>query len=477
MIGIKKRSCKHTFYCPCCGKDVGKGYHYDLSAMYFYAINLIAKGAHLEPLVPVYGDKICMNLSKDGVYYESIDELEGQYKIKLKKIKNYLYGLREAIDKDLNTQNSDELSSLKNQTYILETKIKNKDVRSVNIWLEVKEYGITYRINGNTRYKLDRRCPSCKGKIAQSAGEYPQIVVSVVGSKKTDTKGFITSAIYKIRNYDKRFKIEYISETSTLKDVELNPVPYGGQEHNIEWNYDKTEKVYKDYYTSTNAEYPELESKDPYDRACFQSYTFKVKNGGNTVLLTIIDINEHFLYSYKHFIQNRTMRGELAILKNLLKCSGHVFFVLDPESSGNQDLIDGMNAFKSSMNDKALYAIVCYDRPVNINISRYKLEVNTMKSLLKTNRDTVNSKIDFKNNGPQLINNRKCLYFLCSPEEHFDANHEQPLNCELPFYWVLILEGAMGVFVQDGNSEVLASRGISAQRYWSRIEGKLYLRD
>ena len=477
MTGINKRSCKHKFYCPCCGKVVGKEYHYDLSTMYFYAINLIAKAAHLEPLVSANGDKICMNLSKDGVYYESIEKLEGQYEIKLKKIKNYLFGLREAIDKDLNPQHADELSSLKKQTYILEEKFKNKDVRSINIWLEVKEYGIAYRINGNTRYKLDRRCPSCKGKIAQSAGEYPQIVVSVVGSKKTDTRGFITSAIYKIRNYDDRFKIEHISETSTFKDTKFEPVPFDGQTQNIEWNYDRTEKAYEKYYTSINEEYPELESKDPYDRAYFQSNTFKVKNGGNTVLLTIVEINEQFLYGYIHCIKEGTMGEELTLLKNLVKCSGHVFFVLDAESSGNQDVIDGMNIFNSFMNDKALYAIVCYDSPINTSISRYKLEVNAMKSLLKTNRDTINNKIDLKNKGLQLNKNRKCIYFLCSPEDRYNANQELSLNCELPFYWVLILEGAMGVFVQDGNSELLANKSISAQRYWSRIEGKLYLRD
>ena len=327
-----------------------------------------------------------------------------------------------------------------------------------------------------------RRCSSCGENIVENAGKYPQIVVSVVSSKKCDTKGFITSAIYKMRKFDNNLHIELVSETGSLKLGKTRSSFVGNVTLDVGvWSFDKIEKAYKDFFEDEHAQYPTFESEDPYDRAYIQSYTFEIKNTRNkkNALLTIVEINERFLYEFRHFNEMYMMQDVLPDIKRILGNSGYVFLLLDPDDAKDPNLIDSVTTLRSYMGKDALHAIIYYNKPESMSMSRDRLEVKTMESLLKANRRVINEKICLsKENEPKLEHHRKCLYFTCSPEEHSDNNGvEKSLNCELPFFWVLILEGIMNVWDNDENGNWEVNRDSLRPDYWKCIENRLYLRD
>lgn len=346
-------------------------------------------------------------------------------------------------------------------------KIEKKDIHN----LQLKRSGENYR-----------RCSSCGENIVENAGKYPQIVVAVVGSKKCDTKGFITSAIYKMRKFDNNLLIELVSESSSLKLGETRLCLDGDEILDVGvWNYDKIEKAYKLFFENEHIQYPMFESEDSYDRAYIQSYTFEIKNKRNkkNALLTIVEINERFLYGYRHFNQMNMMQDVLPDIKRILGNSGYAFFLLDTDDAKDPNLIDSMTSLRSFVGKDALHAIICHNRPESMCMSRDRLEVKTMESLLKANRRLVNDKICLsKEDEPKLEHRRKCIYFMCSQEEHTDnKGGVNSLNCELPFLWVLILEGIMNVWDNEENGNWEVNRDSLRPDYWKHIENRLYLRD
>lgn len=313
----------------------------------------------------------------------------------------------------------------------------------------------------------DRKCSECGEILDENAGKYPQIVVAIVGSRNSDTKGFIVSAIFKLHEFDNKLRIKLCSEKNCLK-IAKTSISIASEETSKAGtlNFDNMEKTYKDYFYDRCAQYPAFEGSTPSDRAYIQSYTFKVENivNGQNALLTIVELNERFLDNYEGYNKTGTRQDALPHVKRILGNTRYTFFLLDPDDAKKRKLLDDVSSFKDDLMRKdALHAIICQNEPESVYMNRDEFEATDMEALLEKNRHLISSKIDL------LKRNKANLYFMCSPKEHSD-NNGNPLNCELPFYWVLILEGIMDVFVSEHNTRDKYNRIKSDRACWERVE-------
>lgn len=308
----------------------------------------------------------------------------------------------------------------------------------------------------------DSKCSECGENLDENAGKYPQIMVVVVGSKKSDTKGFIVSAMFKMREFDNKLRIKLGSEKSSLKGGKISA-------------FDTMENYYRKYFYDKQAQYPLFESATPSDRAHVQSYTFKVENTVNkqNALLTIVEINELFLNNYKHYNEVGMMQDILSDIKRIYGNSRYTFFLLDPKEAKERKLLDDVAGFKDDfMGKDALHGIICQNKLESVHLNRNEFDAKDMEALLEKNRELISNMLNL------LKRDKANVYFMCSPKEHFDNNGEgNSLNCELPFYWVLILEGIMDVYISELNTRDKYNRIKSDRDCWERVEKKLYFCD
>lgn len=478
---IRSIDANEKYICPNCGKQV-KEYVYDVSRLYYNLVDAAIAGSFLEQ--QDYGD---------GIYYETINAKGGKYIYGKRNLCSCLERLEEVLkSKGLDVRHTCRIRS--------EIEKKRRIPRQEVIIIEFEDR-VTCKVQ-NTNYDLLKRCPECLEKVPQLAGKYPQILVSVVGSKGGDARGFIVSAINKFIKSDICFRdtfsekeqneknsiesihIELIQESDGLSKGRYGHFDSTNSRQNLEaWNFDTMKSEYEGYYHDARKKYPALNSQDPYDDESVHTYTFRIEYRKKVALLTIVEFNRRFLYRHQYLTFPQYIK-----MKGLLKASGYVLFVLDALDAKDDNYFSGIKAWKTFMNDSAVccfvYNISSIDEflgnmnPVYKTFHSFRKDeiyVEDIVELLKTGKMYIKA-----NNGDRLIQlfekSKKRGFFICSSKERMhNDNYQQPVNCEAPFYWILIQEGFLSPWVIEKYPRIVNKEDciLHNQQLWKHIETQL----
>lgn len=466
------------FICPNCGKQV-KEYVYDVSRLYYNLVDATIAGSLLAQ--QDYGD---------GIYYEAMNAKDGKYIYGKRNLCSCLERLEEVLkDRGLDVR----------QIRKIRSEIKKKRMlRYQEVTISESEDRVICKVQKN-KYDLIKRCPECFEKVPQLAGKYPQILVSIVGSKGGDARGFIVSAINKFYKSDRdtfpgkeqnsieSMHIKLIHESDGLSKGRYGHFDSANSRQNLElWGFETIKSEYEKYYQDTEINYPTLNSQDPYDDESVHVYTFRIEYKKKVALLTIVEFNRRFLYRHQYFTFPQYIK-----MKGLLKASGYVLFVLDALHTKDDNYFSGIKAWKTYMNDSAVccfvYNISSIDEYLgNMNpvyqtfhsFRKDEIYVEDIVKLLKTGKMYINT-----NNGDRLIQlfeknnrNKKRGFFICSSKEQkHNDNYQQPVNCEAPFYWILIQEGFLSPWVIEKYPRIVNKEDCIQhnQQLWNHIETQL----
>lgn len=482
-MSIRSLDVNEKYICPNCGKQV-KEYIYDVSKLYYNLVDAAIVGSSLEQRD--YGD---------GIFYETLNVKGGKYRYRKQNLCSFLERLEEVLkDKGLDVRH---ICRIRNAIK------KKKIIRKQEVIITESEDRVTCKVQ-NTQYYLMKRCPECFEKVPQLAGKYPQILVSVVGSKSGDARGFILSAMNKFLKSDvsspntASTRGDY-NEKNNMESIhikllqESDGLSKGRYEYSDSldylndpevWDFETMKSEYERYYREEHSTYPALNSQDPYDDEPVHVYTFKFKYNTKVALITIVEFNRRFLYRYQYLISTQNKK-----MKDLLKASGYVMFVLDALDAKDDNYFLGIKAWKNYMNNSAVCCLVYNISTIDMflgNIapvcqksnssSKDELYVEDIVNLLKTGKKYIKN-----NHGDRLIglfenSNRKRGYFICSSKiKKSNDICQQPVNCEAPFYWIFIQEGFLSPWViDDYPHEVNKDECIQRDRqYWELIEIQL----
>ena len=450
----------YKYRCPCCGNTDGN-YGYDMSNEYFCAVNWVAETQKI--------DKKYLLLNEDNFRGASIEELHigKMYGVNMKGIKKYLDNMSGLLERKHRQEGADRVKYLKDN-------LNSKGLKDIRIEMPTENdvNGAFFQVsNKDERYECikTKRCPNCHSPMAQIAGKYPQILVSVIGSERANIKGFIVAAISSIENYYKeKIEIEQVSEIGAVQgDYTKDSTESGLKEEDVLWYYEYMKKKYVEYLENKSIKYPRFESTDPYDNEAIHSYSFKVKNKdtGKIALLTIVEYNAFCVDQWREEKPHR--------LESIMKGSDYILFML----AETDNTIDVIHEYTDMLRDKAAFALICIKENDNelevVNSSNPRIETNWIRERLKRNKDYINK--TFSMNDVAVFNEKKGGYFVCCPySRRVNGETGRVINCEDPLLWIFVLEGILPVWMQFShhNGDVYLKRESSD---WNSIQKRLML--
>ena len=457
LLNLKKT---YKYRCPCCGKTEGN-YGYDMSNEYFCAINWAAETQKIDKQYLLLRDDIFLGASNEQL---SIGKIYG---VNINGIRKFLDKMSVLLERNHKLEGADRVKYLKDN-------LNSKGLKDIRIELPTESdvNGAFFQVsNKDERYEIlkTKRCPNCHSPVAQIAGKYPQILVSVIGSERANIKGFIVAAISSIENYYKeKIEIEQVSEIGAVQgDYTKDSTESGLKEEDVIWYYEYMKKKYDEYLENKSIKYPRFESTDPYDNEAIHSYSFKVKNKdtGKIALLTIVEYNAFCVDQWREEKPHR--------LESIMKGSDYILFML----AETDNTIDVIHEYTDMLRDKAAFALICIKENDNelevVNNFNPRIETNWIRERLKRNKDYI-SKI-FSMNDVVVFNEKKGGYFVCCPySRRVNGETERIINCEDPLLWIFALEGILPIWMHFShhNGDVYLNRESSN---WNSIKKRLML--
>ena len=456
---ILKLNKTYKYRCPCCG-NTDRNYGYDVSYEYFCAVNWAAETQKI--------DKKYLLSIDDNFLGASIEQLRigKTYGVDMNGIKKYLNKMSELLERNHKQEGADRVKYLKDN-------LNSKGLKDIRIEIPTENdvNGALFQIFSKDKryeYLKTKRCPNCHSPVAQIAGKYPQILVSVIGSERANIKGVIVAAISCIENYYKeKIEIEQVSEAGAAQGVyNEDSTESEIKEADVLWNYDYMKEKYVQYLKK-NIGYPIFESTDPYDNEASHSYSFKVKNKdtGKIALLTIVEYNAFCVDQWREEKPHR--------LESIMKGSDYILFML----AEIDNTIDVIHEYTDMLRDKAAFALICIKENDNelevVNSSNPRIETNWIRERLKRNKDYINK--TFSMNDVAVFNEKKGGYFVCCPySRRVNGETGRVINCEDPLLWIFVLEGILPVWMQFShhNGDVYLKRESSD---WNSIQKRLML--